>query len=158
MKKFDRGTVQARAQEIIHASNAPITVREACKQALYELYNGNHDALLDAAATLAAGAMSGLRQRTYQLPEQPTLTPAIPAVICVMTPDGDLFVRREDATADQSRQWAKEMLQYHSTGRLRAKRLLKDFDLAEDVPGEVKWPEFSAVIGERKLKILEQGA
>lgn len=157
MKTFDRGTVQARAQEISCNSPTPITVREACKQALRELYGNNPDALLDAAATLAAGAMSGLRQRTYQLPEQLTLTSDIPGVIGITTPDGDLIIPKSEATAAQVRQWAKEAMQHHSAQRLRFKRFAKDLEIADDEPDETRWAELRAVIEERKIKALESG-
>jgi len=158
MRTFDRGTVQARAQEISCSSPTPITVRDACKQALRELYGNNPDALLEAAATLAAGAMSGLRQRTYQLPEQATLTSDIPGVIGITTPDGDLIIPRPEATAAQVRQWAKEAMQHHSTQRLRFKRFAKDLAVAEDEPDDVKWTEMRAIIEARKLKALESGS
>jgi hypothetical protein len=156
-KTFDRGTVQARAQEISCSSLTPITVRDACKQALHELYGNNADALLDAAATLAAGTMSGLRQRTYQLPEQVTLTSDIPGVIGITTPDGDLIIPRSEATAAQVRQWGREAVKHHSTQRLRFKRFNEDLDIAGDQPDEVRWTEMRPVIEERKLKILEAG-
>jgi hypothetical protein len=156
-KRFDRGTIQARAQEIIQASTQPIAVREACKQALAELYGGDATALLEAAATFAAGAMSDLRQRTHHLPEQPTLAFDIPGLIGITSPDGDLFVRRQDATTGQVRQWLKEGLQHHSAQRLRFRRAIKDADIADDMPDENPWPETRAVIEERKLKMLESG-
>jgi hypothetical protein len=155
MKTFDRGTVQARAQEISCSSLTPITVREACKRALHELYGNSPEALLDAAATLAAGAMSGLRQRTYELPEQATLTSDIPGVIGITTPDGDLIIPKAEATAAQVRQWNKEALQHHSTQRLRHKRFAKDLKIAEDEPDETRWAELRHVIEERKIKMLE---
>lgn len=156
-KTFDRGTVQARAQEISCNSIAPITVREACKRALFELYGDSPEALLEAAATLAASTMAGLRQRTYELPEQATLTSDIPGVIGITTPEGDLIIPRAEATVEQVRQWNREALQHHSTQRMRHKRFQKDLQIAEDEPGEVKWTEARAVIEERKLKALESG-
>lgn len=156
-KTFDRGTVQARAQEISCNSLAPMTVRDACKQALSELYGNNPEALLDAAATLAAGTMSGLRQRTYELPEQATLTSDIPGVIGITTPDGDLIIPRAEATIEQVRQWNREALQHHSTQRLRHKRFQKDLEIVEDEPGDVKWTETRAILETRKLKALESG-
>src|SRR6266536_1579478 len=146
MKTFDRGTVQARAQEISCNSPAPITVRAACRQALQELYGNDPAALLEAAATMAAGAMTGLRQRTYELPEQLTLTSDIPGVIGITTPDGDLIIPRSEATAGQVRQWNREALQHHSTQRLRHKRFAKDLKVAEDEPDESRWTEHRAVI------------
>lgn len=157
MKQFDRGTIQARAQEITHNSPQPVNVRDACKQALNELYGNDPVALLEAAATFAAGAMSGLRKSTYHLPEQAQLAFDIPGVIAITTPDGDLIIRSTDATAAQARQWAREGLQYTSTQRLRFKRAVKDLEIAEDLPGEVSWTELRAVIEERKLKMLENG-
>jgi hypothetical protein len=157
VKTFDRGTIQARAQEISYNSPVPIAVREACKQALQERYGSNPDALLEAAATLAAGAMSGLRQRTYHLPEQATLISDIPGVIGITTPDGDLIIPKAEATAEQVRQWNKEALQHHSTQRLRHRRFAKDLAIAEDEPGETRWAEMRGVIQERKLKMLESG-
>src|SRR6266700_1473191 len=150
MKTYDRGTVQARAQEISCNSSKPITVREACRQALHELYGNNPDALLEAAATLAAGAMSGLRQRTYELPEQATLTSDIPGIIGITTPEGDLIIPRAEAAAGQVRQWNREALQHHSTQRLRHKRFAKDLKIAEDEPDETGWPEMRSVIEARK--------
>ena len=156
-KRFNRGTIQARAQEILHASTGPMPIRDACRQALTELYGDDPDALLEAAATFAAGAMAGLRQRTYQLPEQPTLAFDIPGVIAITSPDGDLFIRRSDADTGQVRQWAKEGLQYTSAQRLRFKQAVKDLDIADDLPDENSWSETRAVIEERKLKMLESG-
>src|SRR5258708_40077680 len=97
-RKFDRGTVQARAQEIVFLAQSPITLVEACRQSLAELYGDNPEVLLGVAASLAAGTMSGLRQRTYRLPEQATLTSDIPSVIGITTPDGDLFILKSEAT------------------------------------------------------------
>jgi hypothetical protein len=157
MKKFDRGTVQARAQEIIFSSPKTITLREGCRQALHELYGSNPEALLEAAATLAAGAMSGLRQRTYDLPEQNQLTlmPDIPGIIGITSPDGDLFVLKPEATHGQVRQWAKEGLQLHSTQRLRFRRFIKDLEITDDVPEESRWTETRAIGEERKRKVLD---
>src|SRR5262249_12652255 len=97
------------------------------------------------------------RQRTYQLPEQQTLAFEVPSVIAITSPEGDLIIRRDDATTDQVRQWAKEGLQYTSAQRLRFKHAVKDLEIAEDLPGTNPWHATRAVIEERKLKLLESG-
>lgn len=161
-KAFDRGTVQARAQEIVFNTTEPITVVEACRRALAELYGADPEQLLSVAATLAAATVSGLKRLTHNLPEPGSqLVMDIPSVIGISTPDGDLFVRKDEAEADQVRQWAREGLQHHSTQRLRFKHLInRDLEVAEDVPGNVKWAGeggMRAIIEERKLKALESG-
>lgn len=55
------------------------------------------------------------RQQTYHLDEPgPDGNLGIPEIIGISTPDGDVFVRREDATLAQVRQWVAEGEAHHA--------------------------------------------
>jgi hypothetical protein len=153
--RFDRGTIQLRAQEIVLSSLIPITLRDACRRVLEERYRDDPAGLLEAATTLAAGAMTGIRKRTYEIPEQQAALTDIPGVIGITSPEGDMFVQRSEATVGQVRQWNREAMQHHSTQRLRHKRFRDELGLVEDIPDEAQWQQTRQVQAERQSKILE---
>jgi hypothetical protein len=101
--------------------------------------------------------MSGIRKRTYEIPEQQAMLTDIPGVIGITSPDGDMFVQRSEATVGQVRQWNREALQHHSTQRLRHKRFREELKLINDIPENAKWPETHSIQIERQSKMLESG-
>jgi hypothetical protein len=136
----DRRSLQLRAQEIINASPDGMTVNEALKRALLERYGNDVEALANAAASLGAGMLKGLRKRTYDLPEQEDgVLFQIPSVIGISTPEGDLLIPREQANTGQVKQWQKEGLQHHSTQVLRFKRAGRDLESLKDEPDDLPW-------------------
>ena len=161
-RKFERGTVQARAQELILASTAPITPTEACRRVLSELYGSNTDQLLNVAANAIASQLSSLKQSTYNLPDpRDQLVLDIPGLIWIDTVDGPLYIPRDQAEAGHVRQWARRGVAYHSTQRTRFKHLIeRDLDIGDDLPDSLKWAGeegMRAIIADRKLKALEGG-
>ena len=135
----DRASLQLRAQEIINASPDGMSIREALKQALLEKYGHDPDALAEAAAAFGASAMSGLRKRTYELPDDQGALFQIPNVIGIRTDDGDLLISRRHANLGQVRQWQKEGQQHHATQLLRFKRAGKDLEPLKEEPAETLW-------------------
>lgn len=138
-KSNDRASLQLRAQEIINANPDGMTVREALKRAILERFPNDPDAIADAFAAVAQSSMSGLRKRTYELPESDEGLFEIPSVIGIRTDDGDLLVPRDHAALSQVRQWQKEGQQHHATQLLRFKRAGTDLDSVKDEPGELPW-------------------
>lgn len=131
-------SLQLRAQEIINAHPDGMTVRDAMKQAILERYADNPERMADAFATVAAGGMSQLRKRTYELPDDEGLF-QIPSWIGIRTEDGDMLVQREAATLGQAAQWAREGLQHHSVQRVRFKRAADQLEQLKDEKRELPW-------------------
>lgn len=153
--RIDR-SIQLRAQEIANTSSEPITTVAAVKQALRERFGDDIDALYDAAATSAVGALRSLKGSTHHLPPQDGLFD-IPQVIVVSTEDGDLVVPKAQASTGHVRQWQREGQQHHSVQLTRFKRFGKDLQAVEDHDDEIPWSETLPVLGDRKRKELEAG-
>lgn len=137
--RTDRASIQLRVQELINSTQEPITDHEALKRVLAERYKDDPDGLLEYATSMGRTALRGLRKRTYELPEQDGLF-EIPPVIAISTPDGDLFMAREQANFDQVVQWIREGLQHHSTQNLRFERFrLAVEPLRGTIPGDTPW-------------------
>ncbi len=140
MSRFnDKASLQLRAQEIINASAQGMNIRQALKQALLERYGHDLDALAEAAAAFGASGMSGLRKRTYELPDDQASLFQIPNVIGIRTEDGDLLIPRQNANLGQVRQWQKEGHQHHATQLLRFKRAGKELEAVKEEPAELPW-------------------
>lgn len=135
----DRASLQLRAQEIITASPDGMTVREALKRAILERYPNDPERIAEAFASAASGAMSGLRKRTYELPDDDGALFEIPAVIGIRTEDGDLLVQREAAQAGQVLQWQREGHQHHATQLLRFKRAGTALEMLKDQDPALPW-------------------
>lgn len=136
----DRASLQLRAQEIINANPAGMSVREAVKQALLERYGHDENALAEFAATVAASSLTGLRKRTYELPDPDTqMMFEIPQVIGIRTEDGDLLVSRDHADLSQVRQWLGEGQQHHATQLLRFKRGQAEIEPLKNEEGTLPW-------------------
>jgi hypothetical protein len=136
---MDRSLI-ARAQQIIAEATEQITGRDALRQAVHEKYQNNPEALLDAFVDASMSGLRELRKRTYELPDSPTLFD-LPSVIGVRSPDGDLYVHLQDATAGQVQQWASEGEQYHGSQRRRFKAIrkqVKELDSAENFQSQVR--------------------
>lgn len=114
-------TLTLRAQEIIASTDQPVNATDALMQALRERRLSYEDLLKMVASQISTRS---LRKGTYELPEQEGLFD-LPSIICIGTPDGDLFLKAENATIAQVEQWAEEAHQHHSTQNLRFKRLKK---------------------------------
>lgn len=153
-------TLQLRAQEIIANSPTQITVKEACKRALLERC-GDTEAMAEVAASVVASSLSGLRKRTYELPENDQLELAfdLPAFIAVTTPDGDLIVPRSEATTGHARQWVKEGTRHHTVQLERFRRAGRDMEIVDDADDDAGFLDDTRhVLNERKRKQLESGA
>lgn len=136
----DRASLQLRAQEIINANPTGISVRDAVKQALIERFGHDENALADFAATVTASSLTGLRKRTYELPDPDTqMMFEIPQVIGIRTQEGDLLVARDHADLDQVRQWLDEGCQHHATQHLRFKRGKAEVEPLKNEPGTLPW-------------------
>lgn len=136
----DRASLQLRAQEIINANPAGMSVREAVKQALLERYGHDENALADFAAAVAASSLTGLRKRTYELPDPDApLMFEIPQVIGIRTEDGDLLVSRDHADLGQVCQWLDEGCQHHATQHLRFKRGKAEVEPLKNEPRSLPW-------------------
>lgn len=139
MSRIDRNSLQLRAQEIINGSADGMTVQQALKRALLERYANDPDGLAEACAMLAAGTMSGLRRRTYELPDSQGSLFEPPAIIGIRTEDGDLLVPRQHASLGQVKQWQREGQQHHATQLLRFKRAGADLEPLKDEEENVPW-------------------
>jgi hypothetical protein len=140
MATNDRTSLQLRAQEIIIANPDGMTVREALKRAILERYPNDPERIAEAFAAVAQSAMSGLRKKTYELPDDRDLTLfEVPEVIGVRTEDGDLLVTRQAASLGQVKSWQKDGHQYHSTQTLRFKRAGQRLDSLKDEDDELPW-------------------
>lgn len=136
----DRASLQLRAQEIINAHPTGISVREAVKQALIERFGHDENALAEFAATVTAPSLTGLRKRTYELPDPgEQLMFEIPQVIGIRTEDGDLLVSRDHADLGQVRQWLDEGCQHHATQHLRFKRGKAEIEPLKNEDGSLPW-------------------
>lgn len=135
-----------RAQEIILNSEG-ISATQALKMALLERYDD-----IDKLAEFAAGSFGSLarklRNATYELPDEPTLFD-IPAVIAVITDEGELFIPRDGANAGQVREWARDGQRFHANQRLKFERIRKQLSAVEDIPDETPWIEARAAIRQR---------
>lgn len=121
----------ARATELAANAGEPVPAAVALRRALDERCGGDYQAAMDMLVGEGLSKMKDARQRTYNLPEQPTLFD-LPAVIAVTTPLGDLFVPADMATAGQVEQWAREGQQHHGSQHKRFKAIssqLKDLSL-----------------------------
>lgn len=112
----------ARATEIATNEGQPIAETAALRRALDERCGGDYALALDLLVTEGRSKMKDARQRTYTLPEQPTLFD-LPQVIAVTTPLGDLFLPADMATAGQVEQWAREAQQHHGSQHKRFKAM-----------------------------------
>lgn len=140
MAQNDRASLTVRAQEIINANPAGMSVRDAVKQALLERYGHDENALADFAATVTASSLTGLRKRTYDLPERDEqLMFEVPQVIGIRTEDGDLLVSRQHADLGQVRQWLQEGRQHHATQLLRFKRGQAEIEPLKEEDGALPW-------------------
>lgn len=135
----DRASLQLRAQEIINANPEGMTTREAMKRAILERYPNDIEAVAEAFAAVAQGSLSGLRKRTYELPDSEGALFELPAIIGIRTEDGDLLVPRQHANLGQARQWQREGEQHHATQLLRFKRASNDLEPLKDEPAELPW-------------------
>lgn len=127
---MDRSVI-ARASELAAAGTQPVPAVEALRQALKERCGGSYERAIDMLVNEGRSKLKDARQRTYTLPEQPTLFD-LPSVIAITTPLGDLFVPSEMATAAQVEQWAREGQQHHGSQHKRFKAMasqLKDLGL-----------------------------
>lgn len=156
MSRPDR-TLQLRAQQIVNDSAEPISIRAAMRQALLERYKDDFDGLVDMASAVSASSMNGLRKRTYELPEDEDTLFDIPSLIVVSTPDGDLFVPRDQADTSHTRQWVIEGRRYHSVQTGRFERFKVDLDQIDDLDGHVPWAEARQTLGDRKKAIEAEG-
>lgn len=151
-------SIQIRAQEIVNSSPTPIHTLDAVKQALRERYH-DLDAMTEAAASIMAASMKGLRKRTYELSDsddQGSLFD-VPPVIGVTTPEGDLLIPKDQANTGHVRQWTREGLQHHATQRMRFKRAVGELETLTDVTDDVPWADARRALAERKQKELETG-
>lgn len=147
-------SLQVRAQEIINASPEPITSVKAIEQALRELYS-DYESLIRATATFAAASSKAIKQATYTLPdERQGVLFQIPAYIVITTPEGDLYIPRDQADSDQVLQWGKEALRYHSVQRQRFERVVKEVE-SLDLEAPVSWSEVRKMLEERRQQVLE---
>lgn len=152
-------SLKLRAQEIIANTEGHITLRQAVKRALVERFDGNFDALAEAAATLGAASLSGIRKRTYELPEedgQDVLPFDIPEVIGIRTPEGDLLVHRPSAEVGHVRQWVREGHQHHAAQKYRFNKFAKELDLIEDLDDALEWNKGREVLTEKELEERER--
>lgn len=152
--------LQLRAQEIVTNSPVPISVHDALKHALMERHpDATVEQLFDMLARAGEAALSGIRKRTYDLPDdsdQGSLFD-IPTVIGVRTPDGDLIVPRDQAEMGHVRQWQREAFQHHATQRLRFKRVAADLELLADLPDDASWTDGRIALAQIKARELEGG-
>ena len=132
-------TLILRAQEIINKAGKPMGAREAIKIVLRERAL-SYEEMLDVAAGLAQGAMRALRKSTFDLPDQDGLFD-IPAVISNSTPDGPLFISRDQANVGQVRQWVREGRAHHAIQHLRFKRAADEMTALDDIADEIPWSE-----------------
>jgi hypothetical protein len=147
-------SLQVRAQEIINASPEPITSVKAIERALREMYS-DYETLVRATAVLAAASSKAIRQATYTLPdERQGHLFDIPAYIVVMTPEGDLYIPKDQADSDQVLQWGKEALRHHSVQRLRFERVVKEVE-SLGLEKAVSWTEARKMLEERRQQALE---
>lgn len=122
----------ARATELAATGGKPIASADALRQALDERCGGDYQAALDMLVNEGRSKLKDARQRTYNLPEQPTLFD-LPAVIAISTPLGDLFIPSDMASAGQVEQWAREGQQHHGSQHKRFKAIASQLkDLALD--------------------------
>lgn len=138
-RRNDRASLQLRAQEIINSNPDGMTTREALKQAILERYPNDPAAIAEAFAAVAQSSMSGLRKRTYELPEDDVALFEIPGVIGIRTEEGDLLVPRDHANLGQVRQWQKEGQGHHATQLLRFKRAGADLEGLKEEPADLPW-------------------
>lgn len=130
-------TLILRAQELINKSEVPISGHAALRQAALDRFL-TREAMADALASLASSALNKLRQSTYTLPEQPGLFD-IPSVISNNTPEGPLFIGRDNAQLDHVRKWLDEGDRFHSSQKLRFKRGKEYIKLLHELPGDLPW-------------------
>jgi hypothetical protein len=150
----DRNSLQLRAQEIIIANPEGMTVKEALKRAILERYPNDPERIAEAFASAAQSAMSGLRKRTYELPDDNGVALfEVPEVIGVRTEDGDLLVTRQVASLGQIRSWQKDGHQHHAAQALRFKRAGNQLDPLKDESDRLPW-----VNARQMLAAIEEGS
>lgn len=137
----ERSSLQLRAQDIINHHPNGITAREALKQAAIERYGNDPDKLAEAFASAASSAMSILRKKTYELPDNSDALFQIPSFIAVRSEGTDLYVHRNEASLGHVRQWRREAQQYFSTQLLRSKRAKRQLDQLRDEPDDLNWQD-----------------
>lgn len=118
-----------RAAEIIETAPGAITEKQAMRQAAMEFTGGDVNVAIDLLIA-TVGSTDDLRKRTYEPPDQYSLIPPT-SHIAIRTPAGTEFIHRNDATAGQMKQWAKEALQ-ELNGKVRK---FERFDKAMDEAG-----------------------
>lgn len=135
----ERASIMLRVQEVINASVEPITAHDAMKKVLAERFKDDPAGLLEYAASVGESSLRGLRKRTYELPEGDALF-ELPQVIGIATPEGDLFLTREQASFEQALQWIREGRRHHSTQSLRFERAEREVEpLLGQIPGDTPW-------------------
>lgn len=138
-------SLMLRVQEILQVQPDAMTMREAVTIALRERYT-DYDSLLQAASAFGAASANGLRKRTYDLRDQPTLFD-IPEVIAIRTVDGDLFIKREHATLGQVRQHHHELSQYLAVQAMRSHRYGDELTQLASLPDDMLWIEARTALG-----------
>jgi hypothetical protein len=138
---MDRSII-ARASELVARGDKPVPASEALKQALDERCHGDYGLALELLVVEGRSRLKDARQRTYALPEQPTLFD-LPSVIAITTPLGDLFIPSDMATAGQVEQWAREGQQHHGSQHKRFKAMAAQlkglgFDESENYQEQVR--------------------
>lgn len=134
-KQVKDKTLTLRAQEIITRSDDPINITDALAQALRERGLSYEELLHLAVSNISTRS---LRKSTYELPEQDGLFD-VPSIICIGTPDGDLFLPRSGATVAQVAQWADEAQAHHATQNHRFKKFKKQLSRMADLDKNMLW-------------------
>lgn len=137
----DRSLI-ARAEEIALGTGEKITTERALAEAIAERFDNNPKLMAEFAAGMMRGALKEIRKNSYQLSEQPTLFD-VPQSIVISTPEGDLLIKKESATAGQVEQWLREGSQWHNQQGKRFASLLQrhqaaGFDLEANYVDQVK--------------------
>lgn len=136
-------SIRVRAQEIIQNSPTAMGTQEALEQALVERYQDDFAGLAKAAAALGAGALKGIRKRTYEIQEEDGQGSLfdVPSYIGIRTTQGDMLVPKDQATLGHVRQWQREGQQHHATQLQRFKRAGKALDSLKDEDESLEWFE-----------------
>jgi hypothetical protein len=131
--------LQLRVAELMHLNTGEMAAADAIAVALLERHDGDAQVIARVAGAFLAGAMKPLLKKTYELSDDQGVLFDLPAVIGVRTPAGPLLVRRQDATLEHVRDWARGGKQHHSTQDLRFGRLVQALEHVKDEPGEISW-------------------
>jgi len=118
-------TLIARAQEL--AADGPdhrVQATVALTAAILERYGDDPKRIAEEWATREAGSLKKARENSYKQPDNPTLFD-VPSVIVITSDAGDVFIKRDQATVAEVRQWAREGLKWH-TGQTKSFTRLVD--------------------------------